>query len=336
VIVVPTALLEVEEPARDDGFQSSASARRKPPAGHGSGGSSGLWIGLGAAIFALVLAASGVVLWATGVFSSAQKSGQQNSQALNTQQKSPESNKQPVQPAPPESKPAPQRPEEPPKVPTVVPDPPKGAPKQPQKQPEEKRREEPYELKGDRLGMSLQDFKTKYRHKLQGDPREAPFTSDQREAAARESKPLSTLGEEPWHPKANVVNARITFPFEDYMANNHTPTLAGVKTDLHFYRFVDDRLYRIEYVFPQSGFSEVQEAMVATYGKPRDITTKEYQNSFGAKFTGKVCTWDNAVSGIILMERSVDLKTSLLMFVHHELDKVVEARRVKFRKPPGL
>jgi len=207
------------------------------------------------------------------------------------------------------------------------------APKQPDKEPEPKKPDLPYDLKGDRLGMSLEDFKTKYRHKVQGDPREAPSCSDQRGDAARESEPVSTLGEESWHPKAKIVNARITFPFEDYEVNKHTPTLAGVTTDLHLYRFVDDRLYRIEYVFPHSGFTEVQEAMVATYGKPKAVTTKEYQNSFGAKFTGVICTWDNGVSGIILMERSVDLKTSLLMYIHHELDKVVESRRAQFRKP---
>jgi hypothetical protein len=204
------------------------------------------------------------------------------------------------------------------------------------KQPMERKPEVPYELKGDKLGMTLQDFKMKYRHKVQGDPREAPFTSDQRDAAARESEPMPTLMEESWHPKANIVNARITFPFEDYRANKYTPTLARVKTDLHLYRFVDDRLYRIEYVFPQSGFSEVQEAMVATYGKPKDIITKEYQNSFGAKFSGVVCTWDNGVSSIILMERFIDLKTSLLTFVHQDLDNVVEARRGKYRKSPRL
>jgi hypothetical protein len=170
--------------------------------------------------------------------------------------------------------------------------------------------------------MSLQDFKAKYRRTFDaGKLYEVPFCSDQRNDNAREKSPLSTLFEASWHPKAKIVNARITFPFEDYKANNHTPTLAGIKADHHLYRFVDDRLYRIEYVFPHSSFAEVQEAMVATYGKAKALTTKEYQNAFGAKFAGVICTWDNGVSGVVLMERSVDLKTSLLMYIHHELDK---------------
>src|SRR5687768_4749809 len=39
--------------------------------------------------------------------------------------------------------------------------------RQPQKEPEQKKPEAPYDLKGDRLGMSLQDFKTKYSHKVE-------------------------------------------------------------------------------------------------------------------------------------------------------------------------
>jgi hypothetical protein len=281
----------------------------------------GLWMGPGAGVFILVLVTIGATLWATGFLSNAKKGEQGNPQALKASQKDPKSNQErvPAGPETPESKPALQRPKE--------------APKQPQEEPRQKRPEEPYDLKGDRLGMSLQDFTTKYRHKVRGDPREAPFSSDQRDVVARQSDPLPTLGEEPWHPKANIVNARITFPFEDYQASSYTPTLAGVKTDFHLYRFVDERLYRIEYLFPHSGFSEIREAMVVTYGKPRDVTTKEYQNSFGAKFDGVICTWDNGTSRIILMERSLDLKTSLLTYIHHELDKLVESRRAQFRKP---
>src|SRR5687767_1680066 len=91
-IAVPIALREVEEPARDDSFEFLASARRKPPVVPGGRGSrSGLWIGLGAAVFVLVLAVSGVILWATGSFSRPQKPERQSSEALSTRQSPPKS-----------------------------------------------------------------------------------------------------------------------------------------------------------------------------------------------------------------------------------------------------
>jgi len=280
----------------------------------------------------LILATIGARLWTTGFFSHIQKGQPGNSQALNVSEKGPQ-----IQPRGindearrAESQSAPEPPKEQAKNPPELP---KEAPKQAEKQSEQKMPEQPYDLKGDRLGMSLQDFKTKYRHRFQTDPREAPFCSDQRDVAARESDPFSTLGEESWHPKANIVNARITFPFEDYQGGTYTPTIAGIKTDTHLYSFIDGRLYLITYSFAQSGFSRVKEAMEGVYGEAKSATTKEYQNLFGAKFDGVICMWDNGVSGILLAERHTDLKTSQLILLHHELGKVAEARRSQFGKP---
>jgi hypothetical protein len=118
------------------------------------------------------------------------------------------------------------------------PQPPIPHPEQPQKPPEP-----PYELKGDRLGMSLKDFRTKYHRTFNaGKEYVIPFCSDQRSAADREKAPLATLFEQTWHPKANITNARVTYPFEDYEDNEHTPKLAGIKTDMHYYGFIDGEL----------------------------------------------------------------------------------------------
>jgi hypothetical protein len=181
--------------------------------------------------------------------------------------------------------------------------------------------EEPYDLKGDKLGMSLQDFKGKYRRSFQDGTRtlEAPFFP-----------PV----EEPWHPKAGIVTARITYPFEDFRPNKHTPTLAGIIPDNHMYWFIDDRLYQIVYVVPHSGVDKILDAMMTTYGKPKTVTTEEYQNGFGAKYTGVNCVWDNGVSRILLVERFGNLKTSCVIFIHHELGKVAESRQSRFK--PGL
>jgi hypothetical protein len=73
--------------------------------------------------------------------------------------------------------------------------------------------------------------------------------------------------------------------------------------------------------------------MIATYGKPKAVETREYQNGFGAKFTGNVCVWDNGVSQIVLEQRFGDLKTSNLILLHSELYKLVEQRQAIFHKP---
>jgi hypothetical protein len=239
-----------------------------------------------------------------------------------------------------ERKPVEESPRTQPKSPETKPAQPRRneAPKQQKKAPEPRPPEKPYDLKGDRLGMSLQAFKANHRRVFNaGKLYEAPFCSDGRDDAARESGPIETMGEEPWHPKAKVVNARITFPFEDSergtnYGSSYVPALAGVKTKHHHYSFVDGRLYEIYYAFPQSRFAQIQEAMVTTYGKPKSVDVKEYQNGFGAKFTGKVCIWDNGTSNIVLMERFGDLKTSGLMLTHKELLRVVGERRRRLNK----
>lgn len=203
-------------------------------------------------------------------------------------------------------------------------------------QAKEEKRHLPYSVKGDTLGMSLAEFKAKYRHGVEGDRREAPFTSDQRDDLSREKDPISTLFEKAWHPKAKIVTARITFPFEDYRDNSWTPTLAAVKTDMHCYSFVDSRLYEILFVFSSDGFARILDAMVAAYGRPGKLVTKQYQNAFGAKFDGVVAMWENEVSTIMLIERGIDLKTSTVVFSHTELERVVKERKATFDKPPDL
>ena len=192
----------------------------------------------------------------------------------------------------------------------------------------------PFSLKGDQLGMSLEAFKTRHRRRFNvGKQYEAPFCSDQRSKREREASPISTLFEADWHPRGGIINARLTYPFEDRKENTHTPTLAGTKVKIHIYEFVDGRMFGIRYYFPRDGFSRALVALVETYGDPARTEEREYQNGFGAKFIGKVCSWDNGVSTIALAERSFDLKTSSLRFEHKELSGTVEARRSALDRP---
>ncbi len=178
---------------------------------------------------------------------------------------------------------------------------------------------EPFDLKGDRLGMSLQKFKAKYDRKVQGHNESAPFCSD-----AMPGQEISTLLAEPWHTRAGIVNCSITFPFEAYRGG--APTIGDVKTELLVHHFVDGKLYRISAWFPHDGYLKVAAGMIARHGPPAHRETNSYQNRFGATFTGEELIWDNAVSTIALTERFGDLNTSSLIFAHRKLSAIVETR----------
>lgn len=166
--------------------------------------------------------------------------------------------------------------------------------------------DEPYELKGDRLGSSLYDFKQKYARNVEGTSATLPLCSDTAWGANKAS-----LHSEPWHKDAGIVYARIDLPTED-----NSPTVAGVKTELLLYQFVDGRLFRISAFFPTDQFHTVNDAAVKKFGP----ITREVARP-------RQLVWENSVAEIILMRGSVHPPApSVLHFVHKELAKTAESR----------
>src|SRR3954451_17420028 len=96
-----------------------------------------------------------------------------------------------------------------------------------------------YELKGDRLGISLEEFKGKYNRSGEGGQR-LPICSDTAWGANKAS-----LHSETWHQAAKIMHARIDLPTED-----NSPTVAGVKTELLLYHFIDNQLFRMTAKLP--------------------------------------------------------------------------------------
>ena len=166
--------------------------------------------------------------------------------------------------------------------------------------------DEPYELKGDSLGMSLADFKQKY----------ARFTPD-----GRQDLPVCTdmpgyigkaeLHGEAWHGRAGIVHGRIDNP-----AEANSPTVAGVKTELLLYQFVDGKLYQISALFATDLFHLVSEAVTRKYGPP----TRESKHP-------RELVWENQVSRIHLMRGTVHPRTaSALHLIHNQLSATAESR----------
>jgi len=169
--------------------------------------------------------------------------------------------------------------------------------------------DEPYELKGDPLGMSLADFKQKYARFTQDGRQDLPICSDMPGYIGK-----ADLHGEAWHRRAGIIHARVDNPLED-----NSPTVAGVKTDLFLYQFVDGQLFRISAWFATDLFHVVSEAVVQKFGRPQHETKQPRE-----------LIWENDLSQIILTRGTVHPRTySTLHLVHKQLLSTAQSRAPK-------
>jgi len=187
-----------------------------------------------------------------------------------------------------------------------------------------------YELKGFTLGVStLDDFKNKFHHCADvcksKTPKFAPLCSDDYPNSGQ--TPDHANSAEAW-TKAGLVFCQPYFPFESFQGELFT--IADIRTKSYFY-FFQSRLYGISAAFVNHGseFRAMLEAFTGKYGQPTSQEMRDYQNSFGAKFTGRIITWDNGVSRIVLTEFGADRDTSAVEFVHPSLKRAAEAAAPK-------
>jgi hypothetical protein len=165
--------------------------------------------------------------------------------------------------------------------------------------------EQLFELKGDRLGMSLDEFKHKYERSGEGGVR-LPLCSDTAWGANKAS-----LRTEPWHEKAGIIHARVDLPAED-----NSPTIAGVKTDLLLYQFIDGKLFRIIAFLPTDKFHLFTEATIKKFGP----VTRETQKP-------RELIWENPVAWVSLTRGLVHPpEPSVLEVVHRQLHQLADSR----------
>ena len=179
----------------------------------------------------------------------------------------------------------------------------------------------PYELKGDRLGMTFEMFKGKYHRAIPNDSSCAPCCSD--DHADIDNPSLLYRGE---YAKAGIVHARTTFPFEETGTSANKPTIAGAPAQQFVYKFVDGQLYEITIFFEHKDFDQVMAALKVKYGQPSGKDGRTYQNPFGASFSGEVVLWSNAASEMTILERAGKLDQSLLVLTHKALSRIAADR----------
>lgn len=178
----------------------------------------------------------------------------------------------------------------------------------------------PFDLKGDALGMTLNEFKKKYFREVGGGDKPAPYCSDRTTTTDN-----VMLLQEPWHRDAGIVTARKNYPWEEYRGKG-TSTIAGVTVKLLVYFFVDGEMYQIVSWIPSNGYYEVREAFVAKYGEPNDRRVDKIQMRSGAFFDMESLNWSNGVSDIIMRQINGSLDTSLLQYIHRDLNFKAENR----------
>lgn len=166
-----------------------------------------------------------------------------------------------------------------------------------------------FELKGDRLGMSLEDFKTKYARRSAASARELPWCSDQNPSIISPE-----LFSQRWHHAAGIVHARIDDPQE-----MTSPTIAGVPTDLLLYQFVDGKLFQITALFATEGFHLAHEALVEKYGPPLSETHQPRQ----------LVWWTMSATIELTFGRVRPREPSLLNFYHDALLRLARSREPK-------
>lgn len=166
--------------------------------------------------------------------------------------------------------------------------------------------EEVFDLKGNKLGMSLADFKAKHARRVPGLDQPLPWCSDEAPGTR-----IPDLFAEPWHVEAGIVHARTEHPSE-----NAAPTIAGVEMQLLLYQFIDGQLFQITGFFPNEGYHLVAEALSSKFGKPLKESVQPRKKH-----------WWSMASSIDLSYGAIDPpQPGMVSFYHDRLRKMAGER----------
>src|ERR1035438_458569 len=184
---------------------------------------------------------------------------------------------------------------------------------------------QPFSLKGDVLGETIDEFRSRNERvitlgimgldRLRLAP-DLPKTKNLPQCS--NDKPDKT-GDLPWdvrfltdgEKRAGVVRCIAALSLDDDFDFQDSPTVANVRAYRTVYYFFHLRLYMIKSTLPGSEYSVLRSASIDKYGAP-SIGIAHYQNSFGAMFSGETLLWKNALSQISIGQRDGERDDSLV------------------------
>ena len=152
--------------------------------------------------------------------------------------------------------------------------------------------------------MKLADFKAKHARTI--DKFALPFSSETTPGLELDAleRSVARLG-------GHRARARIELPSE-----NNSPTVAGVKTQLFIYQFVDGLLFRMTGLFDTEAFHVVRNGLNEKHGTPTHELADPVE-----------LVWENGVSKIHLVRGSIRPKrASMIVYSHDELLASAELR----------
>jgi hypothetical protein len=159
---------------------------------------------------------------------------------------------------------------------------------------------EPFEFKGFRLGMDRPSLEQVIAKKIWVAKKQGAFKKP-----VKWEVPLPLCSDDSYRvdetPRALVSGDVVCVPGWPAL-NPEMYTVAGEKAfhiELHL---TSGKLWKIELVFDSRSFETINKAFSAKFGEPSSTTTEEFQNGFGAKFTGQLKTWHRGPQSILLRE----------------------------------
>lgn len=167
-----------------------------------------------------------------------------------------------------------------------------------------------FDLKGDKLGMSLTEFKKKHHRKVKGDNAALPWCSD-----SRPGIDFTPLGSEAYFQQAGLINCQLHYPFEENYSGWKPQTVGGAPTLLLRYHFIDEKLYEITVAFDRDDFDPVQDALIAKYGDPT------------YNFGGGKLMWKRPTCTLAFTNGKTKRTLALLMIWHDDLKNVAKSRK---------
>lgn len=155
-----------------------------------------------------------------------------------------------------------------------------------------------YTFKGNRLGMTLDEFRQKNLSGYEYYTRDGSIVKAGTRGSIKIAKPICTDSE--YFTGDPTLAAKLAS--DEVVCPDESPEFAGLDYANLRYRFYKGKLYEVEAFFNSSGYEKVKNSFVAKYGPVSTTSKQDFHNDQGAHWQGEASTWRNGSQSIVLTE----------------------------------